>query len=70
MKIIVKTGSSIEYLIDAARFEIHNGILYFYDEHYEVIWVIKEWNSFFQESEKGFRNNLSPDEYYENIEEK
>lgn len=65
---LVKTNGSLEYTLDAFRFEICSDILYFYDEEGEVIWVIKEWISFFRMPDDG--NDpvpKNPDEFYDRI---
>lgn len=61
----VKTNTSIEYIFEATRFEIFDGIIHFYDENGVIIWVIKDWTSFCQNEEKKKCNN--PDEFYENL---
>ena len=69
MKFFVKTSTSLEYLFDAHRFEIHDGIAHFYTEEGTPKWVIKDWISFGLEDEAE-EKALTPDEYYENLEEK
>lgn len=64
---LVKTSSSLDYCFQGNHFEIHEGVAYFYDENGDIIWVIKNWNSFFCTSSLP-EKSLNPDEFYENIE--
>ena len=42
---MVKSGKNIEYTFEANYYDIVDGIVSFYDEDGEVVWVIKEWIS-------------------------
>lgn len=63
---LVTSSSSKCYEIQAHRFEITQGILYFYDQSFEVMLVIKDWDSFFSNKEE---DQKSPDEYFDAITE-
>ncbi len=64
MKWWVKSHSEINYNVEADRFEIHAGVLMFFNEENEAIWVIKDWTCFQIDYEKA----QTPDEFYENLE--
>jgi hypothetical protein len=63
---LVKTSSCIEYVFEAHRFEISNGIVHFYDNEGEVIWVIKEWISL-RRYGKSDTEPKTPDEFYDQL---
>lgn len=67
MNIYVKTNTSVEYIFQAARFEVHNGVAHFYDEDGEPVWIIKDWTAFGITTKKELEKSTSPDEYYENL---
>jgi len=65
---LVKTDSCIEYIFEAHRFEISNGIVHFYDDEGEIIWVIREWVSFRRLGESDTKPK-TPDEFYQQLNE-
>lgn len=67
MNILVKTDSSIDYVFEAERFEIHDSIAYFYDVNGQPVWVIRDWLSFRLISDEEIRKSISPDEFYETM---
>lgn len=61
----VKSSGSTDWAVEAASFEIHDGILYFYNELGALTWVINDWVCF-KRTEIKIRN---ADEFYERLED-
>lgn len=68
MKYWVRTSTSVDYILEADRFDIINSILHFYDEDSSPVWVIRDWVSFHCEKiERAEASN--PDEFYDSLKE-
>ena len=65
----VRTNTSADYNFEGARFEIINGIAHFFDEDGECIWVIKDWVSFRCVSDEELESKMTPDEFYEKMDD-
>ena len=66
MNYLIKTNSSLEYTFEANHFQISEGIIHFFDDEGDVVWVIKDWISCMAMKDK---KEKTPDEFYESLNE-
>jgi len=67
MRMWVRTNTSNDYHFECFRFEIFDGIVHFYDEDGDIIWVIKDWIGFRQVKDEELKEPMTPDEFYNNL---